>query len=48
MFQYFKVVEMPLIEYFQVFKKNIQETKLEKGKKNFLITNQVYILLNGP
>lgn len=48
MFQYFKVVEIPLIEYFQGFKKNIQETKLEKGKKNFLISNPVYTLLNGP
>ena len=46
MFQYFKVVEIPL-RVFSRFKKNIQETKLEKGKKTFLITNQVYILLNG-
>lgn len=37
------------MKYFQGFKvkKNTQETKLEKRKKKFLITNQVYILLNG-
>lgn len=47
MFQYFKVVETPLIPIFKVKKKkNTQETKLEK-EENFLITNQVYILLNG-